>query len=91
MRTGDIVKLLSSNERKLIVETRDEIIPSGAGLRLRIMYRLAGDKQMVFAAGNGSLDPTQTPLTLSLHSTLDTDPPVWYIIGVSKESCKNIH
>ncbi len=44
MRTGDIVKLLSSNERKLIVETRDEIIPSGAGLRLRIMYRLAGDE-----------------------------------------------
>ena len=44
MRTGDIVKLLSSNERKLIVETRDEIVPSGAGLRLRIMYKLAGDE-----------------------------------------------
>jgi hypothetical protein len=43
MRTGDIVKLLSSNERKLIVETRDEIVPSGSGLRLKIMFRLAGD------------------------------------------------
>ena len=50
VRTGDIVEI-SSGERKLVVETRDEIISRHGGLEqqsnelcLRTVYRLAGEK-----------------------------------------------
>ena len=50
VRIGDIVEI-SNGERKLVVETRDEIVPcQGAwgpqnnAFRLRVVYRLAGEK-----------------------------------------------
>ena len=50
VRIGDIVEI-SNGERKLVVETRDEIVPASGGFgqqhnafRLRVVYRLAGEK-----------------------------------------------
>ncbi len=49
-KIGDIVTLNQSGIRKLIVATRDEIVPRNGGwfgpleLRLRTVYRLAGDE-----------------------------------------------
>ena len=50
VRIGDIVEI-SNGERKLVVETRDEIVPCREGfgqqnnaLCLRTVYRLAGEK-----------------------------------------------
>lgn len=48
MQIGDIVKVLGSDEKKIIVGTRTEIVPWSGDwihaevLRARIMYRLAG-------------------------------------------------
>ena len=47
-QVGDIVKVLGSGEKKIIVGTRTEIVPWSGDwthteeLRARIMYRLAG-------------------------------------------------
>ena len=43
VRIGDIVEI-RNGERKLVVETRDEIIPCRDTLRVRTVYRLAGEK-----------------------------------------------
>ena len=43
VRIGDIVEI-SNGERKLVIETREEIIPCRNALRGRTVYRLAGEK-----------------------------------------------
>lgn len=50
LRTGDIATLWGAGIRRLVVDTRDEIVPlaeswsNGSGLRLRTVYRLAGSE-----------------------------------------------
>ena len=50
MKVGDIVTVNDSGIRKLIVDTRDEIVPRNGGwfgpleLHMRTVYRLAGDE-----------------------------------------------
>lgn len=50
VRTGDIVET-RTGERKLVIETRDEIVPCVGGFgqqnnafKIRTVYRLAGEK-----------------------------------------------
>ena len=43
VRIGDIVEI-SNGERKLVIETREEIVPCRNALCGRTVYRLAGEK-----------------------------------------------
>lgn len=55
-QVGDIVTLLGSGERKIIVGDRTEIVPTSGdwefvdALHARIMYRLAGKVDQWFSA-----------------------------------------
>ena len=58
LQVGDIVKVLDTNEKKIIVGSRTEIVPFTGDwsntdeLRARIPYELAGKPDRWFAVGD---------------------------------------
>ena len=58
MQVGDIVKVLGTNEKKIIVDSRTEIVPFAGDwsntdeLRARVTYELAGKPGRWFTIGD---------------------------------------
>ena len=58
LQVGDIVKVIDTNEKKIIVGSRTEIVPftgdwsNADELRARITYELAGKPDRWFAVGD---------------------------------------